>query len=288
MTLLPEARSVSFDAPARDILARIGTLEVRLATSPAQIRAALALRYRVFCEEMGARPTGVLDQYRLETDSFDAQCDHIIVCDKALTGLDGQPLVVGTYRALRPEKAINGHYAQSGFDVAPLLARHAHLRFCELGRSCVAKSHRGKSTLDVLWCGLWAYACLYRIDVFFGSASFPGSDGARHRLSLGLLHNLAVQKDWEVYAHKETEMPMNQTVPRKADTRAALRAMPPLIRGYLKVNAIFGRSAHTDTAFDTTDVMVITRLNAIPAPFRRRFIAVTGRDLVSAQAVKEP
>lgn len=281
MTLLPEASSVSFDAPAGDILARIGTLEVRLATSPAQIRAALGLRYRVFCEEMGARPTGVLDQYRLETDAFDAHCDHIVVCDTALTGLDGRPLVVGTYRALRPEKAINGYYAQSGFDVAPLLARHAHLRFCELGRSCVAKSHRGKPTLDVLWCGLWAYACLYRIDVFFGSASFAGSDGARHTLALGLLHDLPVEQGWEVHAHKETGMSMNQTVPQKADRRAALRAMPPLIRGYLKVNAIFGRSAHKDTAFNTTDVMVITRLSTIPALFRRRFVAVTGCDLAA-------
>lgn len=280
MTLLPKARPNIPDAPAREILARLGTLEVRLATSPAQIRAALGLRYRVFCEEMGARPAGVLDRYRLETDAFDAHCDHIIVCDRALTGLDGQPPVVGTYRALRPENARNGYYAQSGFDIVPLLARQAHLRFCELGRSCVARSHRGKPTLDALWCGLWAYACLYRIDVFFGSASFAGSDGESHAPSLGLLYDQPVQKGWEVYARKNTEMPMDGTVPRKGDRRAALRAMPPLIRGYLRVNAIFGRSAHKDSAFDTTDVMVITRLKAIPVPFQRRFVATTGLDLV--------
>ena len=49
----------------------------------AEIDAAQALRYRVFYEEMGARPTPRWRARRRDFDEFDEVCDHLLVIDHA-------------------------------------------------------------------------------------------------------------------------------------------------------------------------------------------------------------
>ena len=69
-------------------------LSVRLATSAPEVIAAQRLRYKVFCEEMGA------DLHRhdgRDVDDFDAVCDHLIVIDESLGKVVG-----GTYRIMAP------------------------------------------------------------------------------------------------------------------------------------------------------------------------------------------
>ena len=56
-------------------------LALRLAEGPADVRAAQALRHRVFVEELGAR--GGADG--LERDAFDERCRHLLLLD-ALRG----------------------------------------------------------------------------------------------------------------------------------------------------------------------------------------------------------
>ena len=62
-------------------------------------------------------------------------------------------------------------------------------------------------------------------------------------------------------------------MPRDAvDVRAALKALPPLIKGYLRVGAYVGDGAVIDHQFGTTDVFVIMPVEAIKA----RYIAGWG------------
>ncbi len=62
-------------------LGRSGSLEVRLASSAAELRAAQRLRYRVFFEEKGATPNARQRLLKRDVDAFDASCDHLIVVD---------------------------------------------------------------------------------------------------------------------------------------------------------------------------------------------------------------
>src|ERR1051325_9854236 len=62
---------------------RAGDIELRLAESEAEIRAAQALRYRVFYEEMAAKPTAEMSRWRRDVDSFDDYCDHLLMIDHA-------------------------------------------------------------------------------------------------------------------------------------------------------------------------------------------------------------
>src|SRR3954467_13962659 len=80
-----------------------GNFEVRLAATAAEIDAAQALRYRVFYEEMSARPDAEAAATRRDRDRFDEWCDHVLVIDRKRG--EGAAGVVGTYRLLRREAA---------------------------------------------------------------------------------------------------------------------------------------------------------------------------------------
>jgi putative hemolysin len=133
---------------------RLGALEVRLARNAAEVRRAQQLRYRVFFKEGGAAPSVATRLAQRDIDAFDQLCDHLLVIDHAAagSGLRRTPAVVGTYRLLRQEVAERhrGFYSASEFAVGELIARHAGLRFLELGRSCVLPSYRNKRTLELL------------------------------------------------------------------------------------------------------------------------------------------
>lgn len=61
--------------PEPESLGRLGALEVRLARTSAEVRAAQALRYRVFYEEMSALPDSRAMLTRRDTDGFDRICN---------------------------------------------------------------------------------------------------------------------------------------------------------------------------------------------------------------------
>ena len=166
---------ISFD-PATPILGRIGELEVRLARSSAEVKAAQQLRYRVFYEEMSAQPSKFQKMTRRDSDGFDRYCDHLLVIDHKRGGSTTNR-IVGTYRLMRAEMAelAGGFYTAQEFDIAPMIARHSGKRFLELGRSCVLKDYRGKRTVELLWQGIWSYVLAHDIDVLFGCASLAGT-----------------------------------------------------------------------------------------------------------------
>ena len=56
---------------------------------------------------------------------------------------------------------------------------------------------------------------------------------------------------------------MNMLPPEAVDPRAALKALPPLIKGYLRLGAFIGDGAVIDHQFGTTDVLIILPVEAI-------------------------
>lgn len=82
---------------------RGGTLSVRIAETEAELEAAQALRYRVFYEEMGARPEGETLRLKRDIDEFDNVADHLLVIDHAIAS-DARG-VVGTYRLVQSDAA---------------------------------------------------------------------------------------------------------------------------------------------------------------------------------------
>lgn len=271
----PRARWLSRTGePRREqrVYGRVGDLEVRLATGPSDIRRAQRLRYDVFYKEMSATPSFLAELRRRDEDPYDAICDHLLVVDRAAAPAAGwaagrRPSVVGTYRLLRQEVAERhfGFYTQGEYDIAPLVRRHAGThRFLELGRSCVLKSYRNRRTVELLWHGLWTYVREHRLDVMIGCASFEGTDPSAHAMALSFLHHNALAPEpWRCAAHPHLYQRMDLLPKEAIDAKAALKALPPLIKGYLRLGAYVGDGAVIDHQFGTTDVLIVLPVSSI-------------------------
>src|SRR5690606_26140560 len=262
------------------VYGRIGDLEVRLAQSWADVRRAQRLRYDVFYNEMSARATFTTQMRGRDEDPYDAVCDHLLVVDTKLPCASGRdwgrqtPHVVGTYRVLRQEVAQRklGFYTQGEYDIAPLIAAKPTYRFMELGRSCVLKPYRTKRTVELLWHGLWTYVREHKIDVMLGCASFEGVDPDAHAMALSFLyHHARAPEEWRVRAHDRLFVPMDRLPKEAVDPRAALKAMPPLIKGYLRLGAVVGDGAVIDHQFGTTDVLIVLPVARIDPRYFEHF-----------------
>jgi L-ornithine Nalpha-acyltransferase len=252
--------------PPEKSYGQIGNLEVRLAQTRREIQQAQRLRYEVFYEEMAATPSMIASVRRLDQDPYDAICDHLLVVDRSATGSASWskrevPGVVGTYRVLRQDSAQRnlGFYSEGEYAIGQLLAKKSpEYRFMELGRSCVLKPYRTKRTVELLWHGLWRYVREHKVDVMIGCASLTGTDPSAHEMALSFLHhNALAPPQWRCRAHDHLYVPMDRIAKDRIDAKAALKTIPPLIKGYLRLGAYVGDGAVIDRQFGTTDVLVI-------------------------------
>jgi len=256
-------------------LGRLGTLEVRLAQEKRDVKRAQKLRYRVFYKDGTAIADAATLFARRDKDAFDKICDHLLVIDHAAkASVSGKQPVVGTYRLLRQDVAVNhgGFYTENEFDIARMIDRHTNLRFLELGRSCVLPAYRNKRTVELLWHGIWSYVRRHRLDVMIGCASFEGTDPDRLALPLSFLHHYArAPEPWRASAHPSRRVEMNRMTKEAIHPKAALHELPPLIKGYLRLGATIGDGAVIDHQFGTTDVLIVMPVSSINTRYIEHF-----------------
>lgn len=259
--------------PAR--LGKIGALEVRLAQTKSDVKRAQKLRYKVFYKNGAAIADAATMLAQRDKDAFDKICDHLLVVDHAAKPtMSGKQPVVGTYRLLRQDVAEKhgGFYTNDEFDISGLMQRQAGLKFLELGRSCVLPPYRTKRTVELLWHGVWSYVRRHNLDVMIGCASFEGTNPDALALPLSFLHHYAAAPEgWRASAHSSRRVEMNRIAKENIDTKAALRMLPPLIKGYLRVGAFIGDGAVIDHQFGTTDVLVVMPVSAISGRYLDHF-----------------
>ncbi|MEV7416565.1 GNAT family N-acyltransferase [Streptomyces sp. NPDC089919] len=255
----PAPAPVLLPAPAPD-----GTAEprytVRLARDEAEVRAAQRLRHQVFAGEMGALLEG--PEPGLDSDAFDAYCDHLLVLDDA-TGE-----VVGTYRLLPPERAaVAGRlYSDGEFDLRNLDPIRSDL--VEVGRSCVHPAHRNGAVIALIWAGLARYMAQSGHNWLAGCCSVPLADG-------GAL--AAVTRD-TVMSRNLAPEEYRVTPLRPWDHEGVLRPgraeLPPLLRGYLRLGAwVCGEPAH-DPEFGVADLYVLLSLRRTNPRYLRHFLSL--------------
>jgi putative hemolysin len=238
-------------------------LEVRLATTRSEIAAAQRIRYRVFYEEMGAIPSAAMQAQELDFDDYDTVCDHLLV----LAGGE----VVGTYRLIRRHAAalVGDFYSAAEFDIAPFRAVDGEI--LELGRSCVDARWRHRGTLQLLWQGVAAYMARHRVRLLFGCASLPGTDPAALAPVLTYLHDNHLAPPAlraRALPHRAIDIESLRT---ECDARRVLAALPPLLKGYLRLGGVVGEGAVIDHQFNTTDMLVAVNADDIADRYLRRF-----------------
>ncbi len=230
---------------------------IRLAESEADRLAAERLRYQVFVEELGGDGPLVDHVGRFERDEFDDVTDHLILTDtrRSEAALEH---VVAVYRLFPGERAASfgRFYCDGEYDLGKL--RACGRKLLELGRSCVHADYRTGSAMFLMWNGLSEYVLERDIEVMFGVASFHGTDVEALKVPLSWLHHHHLAPDaLRVRVLADHFQPMDLLPPDALDKRAALSAMPALMKAYLRLGGFVGEGAFIDHAFNTTDVMLL-------------------------------
>lgn len=145
----------------------IGPYSICFAQSEADRFAVQQLRYRIFCEELGASSSHV----GVESDQFDLHCDHLMINHRE----SGQ--VIGTYRMQTLESAIKGagFYTNQEFcchDIPSDVIENA----VEIGRLCIHPTFRSRKVLMLLWRGVAMYLSATDKRYLFGCTSLLSLD----------------------------------------------------------------------------------------------------------------
>lgn len=229
-----------------------------LARDEEDVRAAQALRYRVFADEMGAHLTG--REPGLDQDLFDPYCDHLLVRD------DDTGEVIGTYRILPPEQAIKlgSYYSDTEFDLTRLNAIRNQL--VEVGRACVHPDHRTGAVITLLWAGLAQYMLEREYQYLIGCASMSMADGGHMAASL---HHLLTQQH---LSPAEWRVTPRCALPLSALNKRLDVEIPPLIKGYLRLGAMMCGEPAWDPDFNTADFLILLPMHKLNSRYARHFL----------------
>ena len=259
---------------------RAGDIEIRLAASEAEIRAAQELRYRIFYEEGTARPSEAARRQRRDFDAFDAYCDHLLVVNHGPAAAAGE--IIGTYRLLRRSVAVQhgGFYTATEFDISALMQVPGEIM--EVGRACVAAEFRARPTMQLLWRGIATYAVAHGVTVMFGCGSLPGTDPQALARPLSYLHHNHLAPAHVRARALPDRFVKTDLIPARdidadaavadLEARAVLSALPPLIKGYLRLGGYIGEGAVIDHDFGTTDVCIIVVTDLMAQKYFRHYL----------------
>lgn len=254
-------------------------ITLRIAETEEEIRAAQHLRYIVFYEEFGARPSREVKAEKRDFDEYDAYADHLIIIDEDCPTEEGQ--IVGTYRLFRQERLPAGKefYTSHEFDIAPLLESGA--RLLELGRSCVLPEYRTKHIMQRLWTGIADYLAEHRIDLMFGCASLHGTSPEAIAGQLAYLkHFHPCPPELSATAVPDCTGTIHLPPQEAINAKRVFASLPPLIKGYLRIGAYIGNGAWIDHDFNCIDVCIIMPTGNVKEKYLKHYERKLQREVV--------
>lgn len=231
-----------------------GRYRLRFARTWGDLEDACRLRYEVFNLELGEGLPGS-HETGLDQDEFDAQCQHLLVIDSETDG------VVGTYRMQVAEaaQAGRGFYSETEYDLSTFPPEDL-ASAVELGRACVAREHRSKSVLFMLWRGMLSYVRSNNRRLFFGCSSLTSQDPALGRRAYRqLLRDGKVHPRIALRPRPEFRCDVD---PGKGTANASLPdstpvEFPTLFSLYLRFGAKVIGAPAIDRTFGTIDFLIL-------------------------------
>lgn len=253
---------------------KVRDYEVRLTRNKDERRQVRQLRYDVFVEEEGASAPEEQRNLREEYDSFDRYAEYLAVFHNGK--------IVGTYRIIDRNAAekMDGFYTESEFNISKIKKVDGNI--AEMSRACVNREYRDNAlVMRLLWAGLGEYIVRRKIAILFGVASWVGTKPVEsaqaisylyynHLSPLGLRATVLSENFAPDVNPKLSRM---NILPREfVDEADARRQMTPLIKGYLRLGATFGRGVFIDKSFNTYDVFVMVQTKKIDAAYQKHFL----------------
>lgn len=254
-----------------------GTYVLRFAWSRQDLHAVQALRYRVFCEELGegthdatttaatatatAAATATATAAR-EADERDPWFHHLMICERT------SGAVVGTYRLQTAVMAATRHgfYSATLFELGAVPGSLL-MGAVEIGRACVAPAHRSGRVLRLLWKGIARYLQWNDKRYLFGCCSLrgvqlePAVEAWRALHARGAMHDRILVRPRPA----ARALPDDGRARPLIDATALTAALPPLFEGYLALGAKVCGAPALDHAFGTTDFLVLLDVHDMDA-----------------------
>jgi len=263
------------------IHAEVGSYRLRVARTREDREAACRLRFRVFNLELGE---GLESSYEtgLDTDKFDAVCEHLVVEDMQ----SGR--IVGTYRMQSGATAARhlGYYSAQEFELGPYEPLRAGI--LELGRAAIDRAHRTPEVLTLLWRGIAQYAHGMGLRYLLGCSSLNSVDPSEGWQMYRQLSSFRVSEEFEtvptaayacpVEPQAESAQPLACQVNPESP---ALDCAPPpaqvkvpkLLKTYLAIGARIAAPPAFDREFRTIDFLTLLDLEMLSPAARNRFLA---------------
>jgi putative hemolysin len=243
---------------------RAGLFTARLAQGPEDIARAQQLRWLAFHPGADAAQLGGAEA-RLDADSFDARCRHVLLHERHSGAL------VGCFRLLvLPDGSrINDSYSAQFYDLHRLAAFPGPI--AEVGRFCLHPGHAHPQLLRLGWAALTRLVDAAGVQLLFGCSSFRGVELATYGDAFALLkdRHLAPAR-WRPEARAPLRFHYAQALAaHRPDPQLALLALPPLLRSYLAMGGWVSDHAVVDPGLNTLHVFTALQIAAIP-PARAR------------------
>lgn len=235
---------------------------VRFAQNIAEVEAALKLRFEIFNLELGEG----LDSSFLtgrDRDQFDSTCNHLVVIEKA------RGEIVGTYRVLTIEMArsASGFYSAGEFDLQSL-PYEVLKQSVELGRACIAREHRDRQVLLLLWKALARCTVEQQKRYLFGCCSLNSQEP---REAQKLLEQLSSQGHMHPAFWVNPNPGLECGLVTDGPWPYAVK-LPRLFKTYLSIGAKVCGPPAIDRQFKTIDFFVICDLQNMNERTRRMLL----------------
>ena len=134
--------------------------------------------------------------------------------------------------------------------------------------------------MNLLWRGVGLYAHVHDVKLMFGCASFHGIDPKAIGVELSYLrHYHLAPLRLRPKARRKRYINMNWHEPGSYDPKAARAALPPLIKGYLRMGGLIGDGAVIDEQFNTIDMCALwCARTGWPGPVARQMTVCWRKD----------
>ena len=134
--------------------------------------------------------------------------------------------------------------------------------------------------MQLLWMALSQYIVIHDIGLMFGTASFHGADIEPLKAPLSFLyHNHLAPENMRPRALEEHYVDMNLIPADEIDRTAAMRELPTLMKGYLRVGGVVGDGAFIDHEFNTVDVCMVMDTERIAGRYKKFYARRAPGDL---------
>lgn len=135
-----------------------------------------------------------------------------------------------------------------------------------MGRSCVHHDYRDGATITQLWSGLADYIGRHNHEYLIGCASISMADGGHYAASVyHKIHKLhAAPTEYSVFPHCR--------LPLESLNHELEVAIPPLIKGYLRLGAYIAGEPAWDPDFNCADLFILLPVSRLNARYAKHFM----------------